>query len=117
MKFKIDENLPPEVATLLTSAGHNAETVFDEGLVGATDQNIIEVCTDESRALVTLDLDFSNVRAYPPKDHSGLIVLRLRRQDKQYVLNVISQIIDMFEDEQVVGRLWIVEEDRVRIRK
>lgn len=117
MNFKIDENLPAEVANLLISAGHDAETVFDEGLVGADDQNIIEVCTSENRALVTLDLDFSNVRAYPPSDHSGLIVLRLRRQDKQHVLKVVSQILDMLEREQLVGRLWIVEEDRIRVRK
>lgn len=117
MNFKIDENLPSEIATVLTSAGHNAETVFDEGLVGSTDQTLIEVCTNESRAIVTLDLDFSNVRAYPPENHSGLIVLRLRRQDKTYVLNVISKIIHMFESEQIAGRLWIVEDDRIRIRK
>jgi predicted nuclease of predicted toxin-antitoxin system len=117
VKFKIDENLPSEVARLLTSAGHDAETVFDESLVGASDQNLIEICTSEDRALVTLDLDFSNVRAYPPKDHFGLIVLRLRRQDKSHVLNVISQTIDMFEREQIAKRLWIVEEDRLRIRK
>lgn len=117
MKFKIDENLPSEVARLLTSAGHDAETVFDEGLVGAADQNIIEVCNTEGRAIVTLDLDFSNVRAYPPKDHVGLIVLRLRQQDKPHVLNVVGQILDMLESEQLIGRLWIVEEGRVRIRK
>lgn len=117
MNFKIDENLPAEVAKLLISAGHDAETVFDEGLVGADDRNIIEVCTSENRALVTLDLDFSNVRAYPPSDHSGLIVLRLRRQDKQHVLKVVSQILDMLERGQLVGRLWIVEEDRIRVRK
>lgn len=117
MNFKIDENLPSELARLLTSAGHDAETVFDEDLVGSTDQDIIEVCTREERALVTLDLDFSNVRAYPPKDHFGLIVLRLHRQDKPHVLNVVRQIVGMFDREESVGRLWIVEEDRVRVRK
>ena len=117
MKFKIDENLPSEVASLLASAGHDAATVFDEGLVGATDQNILEACINEKRALVTLDLDFSNVRAYPPKDYSGLIVLRLRRQDKPHVLRVVGKILDMFGREPIVGRLWIVEEDRIRVRK
>lgn len=117
MNFKIDENLPSEVANLLISAGHDAETVFDEGLVGAADQKIIGICTSENRALVTLDLDFSNVRAYPPKDHSGLILLRLRRQDKHHVMKVVSQIIDLVEHERLVGHLWIAEEDRIRIRR
>ncbi len=117
MKFKIDENLPSEVASLLKAAGHDAETVFDEGLVGAADSEILEVCTSEKRALITLDLDFSNVRSYPPNEYCGLLVLRLRRQDKPYVSNVLSQIVEMFEREQIVGRLWIIEEDRIRIRK
>jgi hypothetical protein len=34
MKFKIDENLPAEIAIDLASAGHNAETIFDEGHAG-----------------------------------------------------------------------------------
>ncbi len=117
MKFKIDENLPSEVANLLISAGHDAATVFGQGLGGVADQDIIAVCTSEERALITLDMDFSNVQAYPPKDYCGLIVLRLRRQDKPYVLDVFSQAIAIFEREQIVGRLWIVEEDRIRIRK
>ena len=34
MKFKIDENLPREVAALLRDAGHDAMTVVDQGLGG-----------------------------------------------------------------------------------
>jgi hypothetical protein len=31
---------------------------------------------------VTLDLDFANIRAYPPGKHAGIVVLRLKHQDK-----------------------------------
>ncbi|MGH9319373.1 MAG: DUF5615 family PIN-like protein [Vicinamibacteria bacterium] len=34
MKFKVDENLPIELADLLNEAGHNAVTVHDEKLGG-----------------------------------------------------------------------------------
>lgn len=37
MKFKIDENLPSELAADLRHLGHEADTVFDEGLLGAKD--------------------------------------------------------------------------------
>ena len=33
MKFKIDEDLPAEVTADLRAAGHDADTVFDEGLL------------------------------------------------------------------------------------
>jgi len=37
LKFKTDENLPNEAATVLQAAGFDAETVWDEALSGATD--------------------------------------------------------------------------------
>ena len=62
MKFKIDENLPIEVAELFEKSGHEATTVFQEGLAGAPDHRIISVCQKEKRALVTLDTDFCDIR-------------------------------------------------------
>ncbi len=41
MKFKIDENLPAEIAVDLRAAGHQADTVSDEGLTGAVDPAIL----------------------------------------------------------------------------
>lgn len=117
MKFKIDENLPVEIANLLQQAGYDAVTVYDQKLTGKTDPEIANICNKENRAIVTLDLDFSDIRAYPPKDFAGLIVLRLKRQDKLHVLEVFQCILEVLAEEQLVKRLWIVEENRIRIRK
>ena len=66
MKFKIDENLPLELAEMLRGAHFDADTIFAEGLRGEADSRILDVCQGEGRVLVTLDLDFANIRAYPP---------------------------------------------------
>jgi predicted nuclease of predicted toxin-antitoxin system len=115
LKFKIDENLPLEALAPLTQAGHDACTVFDEQLVGASDQRISVVCQREGRALITLDLDFADIRAYPPGDYAGLVVLRLSRLDKHRVLSTIERLLPLFEIERLKGKLWIVEEAVVRI--
>lgn len=115
MKFKIDENLPIEIAWLLQKHGHDATTVFQEELEGAIDSRIAKVCQSEKRTLVTLDTDFSDIRTYPPKDFEGIIVLRLENQDKLYVLSVMNRLMDMLINEPVSRHLWIVEEGRVRI--
>ena len=86
MKFKVDENLPIEVAQLLREAGHDVYSVHEQGLVGAKDHVLAEVCQSENRAMVTLDTHFADIRTYPPGNYSGLIVLRLARQDKAHVL-------------------------------
>jgi len=42
MQFKIDENLPVEVAQSLCDAGHDAITVYDQQMVGEPDPRIRE---------------------------------------------------------------------------
>ena len=116
MQFKIDENLPVELADALRQAGHSAETVHFEKLTGINDQQLSEVCLKEGRTLITLDVGFANIKTYPPEDYPGLIVLRSKRQDKSYILNIIEKLIATLETEEVAGKLWIVEERRIRVR-
>lgn len=116
MRFKIDENLPVEMADLLRSAQLDATTVVDQELRGEDDLCIIGACLREGRALVTLDLDFADVRTYPPQRFPGLLVLRVRRQDKRHLLAVFRRVIPLIEREPVRHHLWIIEETRVRIR-
>ena len=116
MKFKVDENLPIEVAELFNQAGYEAETVHDENLVGEVDQKLAETCQLERRAIITLDMDFADIRAYPPKQYPGIIVLRLKRQDKQNVLEVVTRITKAFKTEELEGCLWIVDERQIRVR-
>jgi predicted nuclease of predicted toxin-antitoxin system len=116
MRFKIDENLPDEVAAMLRQGGHDASTVLQQELGGRADADIASICQRERRALLTLDADFADIRTYPPKCYPGLIVLRLHRQDKPHVLGLIARLMEQLLQETLDGRLWIVEEARLRIR-
>ena len=116
MEFKVDENLPVEVADLLRQVGYDAVTVFEQHLEGSPDSDMASVCQEEGRALITLDTDFADIRAYPPAQFPGLIVLRLHRQDKPHVLEVIGRLIPLLSSEPLEHLLWIVEETRLRIR-
>ena len=86
-RFKVDENVPREAQALLLSAGHDAQTVHDERLVGNPDATILQVCLDEDRILITLDLDFSDIRQYPPSTHR---VIRILRPESQSIENTVS---------------------------
>jgi len=116
MKFKVDENLPGEVAELLRSEKHEAATVIDERLGGKDDSTITDACRREGLILVTLDLDFGDARTYPPDQSPGCIILRLRNQSKQHILAAVRQAMSLMDIEPLEHRLWIVEEGRVRIR-
>jgi predicted nuclease of predicted toxin-antitoxin system len=116
MKFKADENLPLEVVDILRKDGHDALSVIDQQLAGHADGDVAAVCQAEERALVTLDLDFSDIRSYPPEDYFGLIVLRPRLQTISSITRVAMQAVALLGAEPLSGRLWIVEEHQVRIR-
>lgn len=117
MRFKIDENLPPECAELLAAAGHDASTVPEERLGGSADPQIALVCRQEGRALITLDLDFADIRHYPPEEMPGTVVMRFNNQSKPYILRIFTQMIPDLDREPLEGNLWIVEDDRIRIRE
>ena len=116
MRFLVDENLPAEAAQLLRNAGHEAVTAGEAALTGCEDGEVAALCQRERRALLTLDVDFGNTQLYPPQDYQGLVVLRLEHQDKAHVLTVITALIPRLGEEELVGRLWVVDEDRIRIR-
>ena len=116
-KFKLDENLPLEAAAVLRDAGYDTATIPDQQMMGNPDSKVASVCKDEDRVLVTLDLNFADIRLYRPADHAGIIVLRLARQDKQSVLEVVDRLIGVLDQEPVAGLLWIVDSKRIRIRE
>jgi predicted nuclease of predicted toxin-antitoxin system len=115
-KFKVDECLPIEAAMLLAGAGYDAVTVGDQRMAGQPDDRVARVCQREGRAVVTLDLDFADIRAYPPTDYAGISVLRLTRLTKPGALSVLQRLLRVLEHEPLVGKLWIVDEVSVRVR-
>jgi len=86
-------------------------------LEGSTDHALDLVCRDEGRILLTLDLDFSDIRSHPPARSPGRIVFRLSTQEKRHVLAVVEKLCAALEDENPTARLWLVEDERIRVRE
>ena len=115
LKFKVDENLPEAAARILRDAGFDAETVLNEGFGGASDTALAAVCKEEGRALITLDLDFSDIRTYPPKEYPGFIVLRIHNHSILHVSAIMEKVVVLLQREKLAGTIWSVDERRVRI--
>ena len=116
MKFKVDENLPTEWVERLRSAQHDAISVLDQHLGGHPDSEIAAVCAAEGRVLVTLDTDFSNILAYPPHKHAGIIVIRTADQSVPALARLLENVLNSMKSESIHQSLWIVEKERIRIR-
>ena len=80
MKIKLDHNLSRHLRFSLETFGHDVDTAFDEGLTRSTDRELLYEASAQDRILFTLDTDFLNLKAYPPKRHAGVVVFRPTRQ-------------------------------------
>ncbi len=116
MLFKLDENMPEEVANLLRQKGHDVSTVIEQGLGGQPDAKIASICAAERRAILTLDLDFADIRVFPPAGFAGLIVMRPVMQNVAILLQLTERMLSLLETQPVEGCLWVVDSYQVRIR-
>lgn len=116
LRLKLDENLPRSARAPLEALGWDVHDVHDEGLGAAPDREVQDACEREGRILLTLDTDFSDVRRYGGMYKPGVIILRPRDQSIPQILTCLEGAIRVLALESVVGSLWVVYPDRVRIR-
>jgi hypothetical protein len=116
MKFKIDENLPLEVADDLRAAGHDAQTVFDEGLAGAADPAIMARVKAEGRVLLTMDKGIGNIHHYPPTDYAGIVLFRPRSSGRGETLRFVRHHVPTILAGSLNGHLWVISDAGIRVR-
>ena len=118
MRFLIDENLPRRVGELLQAHGHESLDVRDIDLRGASDAEIAAYAKAEGLCLLTRDAGFGDVRAYPPAEYAGIVVVDLPARAS---VDLIEQVVVGFiQQEQVLaalpGHLAIVQPGQIRLR-
>jgi len=77
VRVKLDETFGRRAVEVFTAANIDLDTIIDEGLAGISDERVVEVCKEERRVLVTLDLDFADPLRFPPSGTPGVAVVRL----------------------------------------
>jgi predicted nuclease of predicted toxin-antitoxin system len=117
MKFKLDENLSTSIIQKFSDYGYDAKSVLDEKISGCSDDDLYKTCIEESRCLISLDKDFSDVKRYPAKNSAGIVLLRLSHSHSLKNINkLLSVFLSEIKKNSVKGKLWIVETNRIRIR-
>jgi len=118
MKFKLDENFGSRTQHLFRTAGHEVQTIRDQGLLGCSGRRLYEICCFEKLCLVTLDLDFSDVTRFPPAEANGIVVIRVPWNPSLALLEeLVHQFLQTLTQMPVEKKLWIVEIGRIRIHQ
>lgn len=118
MRFLLDANMPRLALALLVQHGHEAEHVKDIGLGNAPDGEIAARACADGAVLVTRDLDFADVRRYPPQSTPGFLVLRIPDDwTAQQIVALLGRFLSMDSlVGSISGHLAILDQRQVRFR-
>src|SRR5579862_2581286 len=114
---KLDENLPNALIALLSKHGYESATVRQQGWGGLQDEHLWPLVRAEGRFFVTTDKGFSDVRAYPPGTHPGILVLHLEEPGARSLLKLVVQTLLAMRLESMAGTIAIASERGVTIRR
>lgn len=99
MKALLDEHLSPPIAVLLRESGHDVLAVAERvELIGSDDAALLEVATDEGRAVIT-----NNVKDFRPlaaerlaqgRTHADLILLPSARTRTRAAVAILARAIE-----------------------
>ena len=117
MKLKLDENLSHHLKPTLASLGHDVMTVADEGLLSQPDTVVAEAANSESRILLTLDIEFADLRKYAPGTHPGIVLFRPRSLGALTVNESVEAFVRHTDMTALTGCVVVVDATRVRIRQ
>lgn len=115
MKFLIDQNLSPLVATGLSEAGHDAIHVSGLGMERADDSAVLDRASAEGRVIVSADIDFGTLLAVSGADRPSVVLIR-RSADRRAIRLVELLLANLADVEEALGEGAIVALDANRIR-
>jgi len=112
----LTRTFPPTFAEDLQRLGHSADTVEDEGLVGAVDSVIVAAAQADGRIILTLDKGIADIVRFPPQIHSGVVLFRPGSLGRRTVLGFIQERLDHLLRLDLAHRVTVVTDERIRMR-
>ncbi len=116
MKLKLDENLSRHLKPVLIGLGHDVLTAADENLLSHPDTEIAQAAKDERRMLMTLDVEFADLRKYPPGSHPGVILFRPLSLGPLSVNSFITDFVRRTDLDKLAACIAVVDPIHVRVR-
>ena len=117
MKFLVDMPLSPTLAAWLRDQGYDAVHAAELGLNRAPDVDILTRAKQESRTIVTADLDYPRLLALARTNDPSLILFREGDWSEADVIARMSEILRALSAADIAQSIIVVDRDRVRRRR
>jgi predicted nuclease of predicted toxin-antitoxin system len=109
VRFKLDENLPVELAAELRAMGYDVDTVADEGLCGEADPAVVEAASIADRVLRTLDKGIADLRSHR---RAAVVLFRPDSAGRRAVLSFVRERLSTIASMDLAGRVTVVGPSR-----
>jgi predicted nuclease of predicted toxin-antitoxin system len=120
LRFLCDQCIPAEISNTLRQAGYDVTLLREVLPIRSPDSDVIAKAFALKAILVSLNGDFSDIVAYPPKEYAGIVAIQLHNHP-EVIPQVMQQMVTFLKanpDPQFYpGKLIIVEPHRVRWRQ
>jgi predicted nuclease of predicted toxin-antitoxin system len=117
MKLKLDENLSRHLKPVLIGLGHDVRAAADEDLLSHPDVEVAASATREDRILLSLDIEFADLRKYPPGSHPGIVLFRPASLGPLSVNRFIEGFVRSTDLSALSGCVAVVEPQGIRVRR
>lgn len=117
MKLKLDENLSRYLKDVLEKYQYDVATVAEEGLLSKSDTLVAEAAGKKGRILLTLDVEFADLRKDTPGRHPGIVLFRPRSLGLLSVNRFIEDFFQTTDLRGLAGCVIVVDPQKIRIRK
>ena len=114
MRFKIDENLPTEIAGLLHNEGHDVVHASEVGQVRADDYEILQKVIADNRILIIRDEHFGDWVMLPLSRHPGVIRLKINPTTSENAIKLLLPFLRLHSSEQFRDHLVILSSKRAK---
>lgn len=116
MRFLLDECLAPGMAVLLRAGGHDCAHVYELGLRGRPDDQVMALAEQQDRILISADTDFGELLATAPVLAPSVILLRRTDKRPASLAAVIIANLSQIETDLNSGALVVIGDHRIRSR-
>lgn len=115
MKFLIDESVEYRIVEFLRSLGHDVIAIA-EGKPSLPDTHVLTYALKTKRVLLTNDKDFGTLVFLDHRLHSGIVLLRLVKEDAASKIDALKTVLSRYGD-NLSKSFIVVTKEKIRIRK
>ena len=114
MKLLADENCDASLVKELRAGGHDVVFIV-ESRPGADDLQVVRLAREQSRVILTADLDFGQLSEFERELPPGIVLIRLHPLQRASRVERVIEVLNSLGD-AIRNNVVVIEPGQVRIR-